>query len=311
MNSGIELIKAENELDGLNVLNDVRKAYIILLEKKALIKIAEENLAVAEEFKSKSTIRFNLGEATNLEKLTSEVQYAQAINNLEVLKNQYKIALHDLLVNMGIRIENSNYIPEIIDSLFYQPFNESIESIVTKTLNYNPTLLLYKLKQSASHINRKIAISSYLPDFRVGYKSQSINGVNDYYGINLGISVPLWFMFDQKGKVKEANAEIKLSETELESVNLNVISSVNKAFLNLKNSEKQLLLFTSTLSPEAEEIFRVANATFKTGEISYLEFLQAKQTMISIKESYITALKDYNLNLIELEKVIGKKLYKN
>lgn len=311
LNSGIELIKAENELDGLNVLNDVRKTYITLLEKKALIKIAEDNLTVADEFKSKSTIRFNLGEATNLEKLTAEVQYAQAINNLEVLKNQYKIALHELLFNIGIKVENKNYNPELIDSLFYQPFNENIESVVSKAMNFNPTLILYKYKKSASLINKKIAISSYLPDLKVGYKSQSINGVNDYYGLNVGISVPLWFMFDQKGKMKEADAEIKISETEFESVNLNVVSSVNKAFINLKNSEKQILLFTNTLSPEAEEIFRVANASFKTGEISYLEFLQAKQTMISIKESYINALKDYNLNLIELEKVIGKKLYKN
>jgi hypothetical protein len=31
--------------------------------------------------------------------------------------------------------------------------------------------------------------------------------------------------------------------------------------------------------------------------------------MITTKEGFVTALKDYNLNLIELEKSIGRKLF--
>ncbi|MFA7361674.1 MAG: TolC family protein [Candidatus Kapaibacterium sp.] len=309
LNGEIDIIVAENELDALNVLTEVRKAYIILLEKQSLIKIAEENSSVAEEFKTKSAVRFNLGEATNLEKLTADVQYAQAINNLEVLKNQYNIALHDLLTCIGIPHDNKSYNPVLTDSLKFKPFHESIESLLQKTAVSNPLLNLFGLKKSNSLINKKIAVSSYLPDFKVGYKSQSINGVNDFYGVNFGISVPLWFMFDQRGKVKEADAEIKINENEFDAVSLNVYSSVKKAYLNFKNSENQILLYMNTLSPEADEIFRVADAGFRIGDISYLEFLQAKQTMISIKEGYVSALKDYNLNLIELEKSIGSKLF--
>ncbi len=87
------------------------------------------------------------------------------------------------------------------------------------------------------------------------------------------------------------------------------MSTARKAYINLKNSEKQILLFSNTLIPESEEIFRVANASYRIGEITYIEFLQAKQTLITTKESYISALRDYNLNLIELEKSIGRKLF--
>jgi len=309
LSSAVDIVKAENDVAYLNILSDVRKSYFVLLEKQALIKIAEENSSVAEEFKSKSTIRFNVGEATNLEKLTADVQYAHAVNNLDVVKNQYKIALNDLLYSMGIKAGYENYSPVLTDSLTYIPFGDNIESVIQKTISTNPTLFLYELKKADSHIGKKLAISSYLPDFTVGYKSQSINGVNDYYGINLGISVPLWFLFDQRGKIKEANAEIKISENEYDETQLNIISSAKKSFINLKNSEKQISLFRNILIPESEEIFRVANASYRIGDINYLEFLQAKQTMITTKESFISALKDYNLNLIELEKSIGRKLF--
>jgi len=309
LSSAVDIVKAENEVASLNILTEIRKAYIVLLEKQALIKIAEENLAVAEEFKSKSAIRFNVGEATNLEKLTADVQYAQAVNNLDVLKNQYKIALTDLLYSAGIKTGYENYNPVLTDSLTYVPFTGRIESVIQKTISTNPSLYLYELKKSDSHIGRKLAVSSYLPDFTVGYKSQSINGVNDYYGINLGISVPLWFLFDQKGKVREADAEIKISENEYDETRLSIISSAKKSFINLKNSEKQITLYRNTLIPESEEIFRVASAGYRVGDITYLEFLQAKQTMITAKEGYISSLKEYNLNLTELEKSIGRKLF--
>ena len=309
LSSAIDIIRAENDVEGLNILSEVRKAYVSLLARQYLMKIAEENLSVAEEFRNKSTIRYNVGEATHLEKLTAEVQYAQALNNIEVQKNQNRIAVTELLYEMGIKNAVGNYEPVLSDSLMYVPYSGSLETVMEKTLKTNPVLYLSELKKTGSQIGRKLAVSSYLPDFTVGYKTQAINGVNDYYGINLGISVPLWFLLDQRGKVKEANAEIKISENEYDETYLNVMSTARKAYINLKNSEKQILLFSNTLIPESEEIFRVANASYRIGDITYLEFLQAKQTLISTKESYVSALKDYNINLIELEKSIGRKLF--
>ncbi|MFA5011175.1 MAG: TolC family protein [Ignavibacteria bacterium] len=309
LNNSIDIVRAENEVTNLNVINDVRRAYIILLEKQALINIAEENSIVANEFKTKSTIRYNVGEATNLEKLTADVQYTQALNNLEVIKNQYKNALSDLLYSIGIKEISNDYNPLLTDSLIYIPFSETIEMVLLKTKNTNPLLLLSGLKKSNSLIGKKIAISSYLPDFSLGYKRQSINGVNNYYGVNFGISVPLWFMFDQKGKIEEANAEIKISENEFDENYISVVNATKKAFVNLKNSEKQILLYKNALIPESEEIYRVANASYQIGEITYLEYLQANQTLIKTKENYFSVLKDYNLNIIELEKAIGKKLF--
>jgi cobalt-zinc-cadmium efflux system outer membrane protein len=291
------------------VISDVRKAYIVVQEKQVLIKLAEENLIVAGEFKAKSGIRYNAGEATNLEKLTAEVQYTQALNNLEVLKNNHKIALSDLLYSMGIKETLKIYNPVITDSLTFVPYDESLESIIERTLRTNPSIMLSEYKKNHSRINKKIALSSYLPDFSVGYKRQSLNGINNFYGLNFGISIPLWFIFDQRGKVEEANAEIKISENEYDETYNFIRNSVKKAYENRKNSEKQILLYKNTLIPESEEIHRIANAGYQTGEITYLEYLQAKQILVTTKENYISALKEYNLNLIELEKAIGRKLF--
>jgi outer membrane protein, heavy metal efflux system len=309
LNNSIDIVRAENDVAYVNILNDVRRAYIMLLEKSELVKIAEENCNVAFEFKTKSAIRFNAGEAANLEKMTADVQYAQALSSLEILKNQYKIALNDLLFSIGIKEYSNNYNPQLSDSLMYIPFNESLESVLIKTKSSNPSLILSGFKINNAVIGRKISKSSFLPDFTIGYKRQSIYGVNNFYGINFGITLPLWFMFEQRGKTEEANSELKISESESDEIFIGVVNSAKKGYMNLKNSEKQILLYKNTLIPESEEIYRIANAGYQLGDNTYVELLQAKQILISTKENYISVLKEYNLNLLELEKVIGKKLF--
>lgn len=309
LNNSIEILKAENKIVNFDVLNDVRKSYIELLEKNELLKIAEENLNVVTEFKNKTIVRYSVGEATNLEKLTAEVQYTQAVNTLETIKNKYSIALSELIYSMGIKFTPKDYNPIITDSLKYIVVDDNISNILSKSKTKNLSLLLSEIKKSNTLIGKRIAVSSYLPDFTIGYKRQSIKGVNDFYGVNFGISIPLWFMFDQRGKIEEANAEIKISENEYDETYLKVVNTVKKSFLNLKNSEKQIALYKNTLIPESEEIFRVANSSYQIGEVTYLEYLQAKQILITTKENYISVLKDYNLNLLELEKSLGNKLF--
>lgn len=307
--NGISLSEIEYNETTLSVLKEVRADFISLEEKMMLIKIKEENLNVAKDFKEKSAIRFNVGEANNIEKLTADVQYTQALNELEVSKNNFKVSLNELLYSMGIKNYNYSYLPEITDSLVYRPFTISLESLIELTSNNNYALKIAETKKLSSELSKKVAISSYLPGFSIGYKRQAMSNINDFYGINFGITIPLWFLFDQKGKIQEAEAEIKISENEFEGKHIEIMAEVKKTCLNIQNSEKQIQLYRQTLLPQAEEIYRTANASYNAGEISYLELLQAKQTLIAAKENYIYALKEYNLNLIELEKLIGKKLF--
>jgi len=83
---------------------------------------------------------------------------------------------------------------------------------------------------------------------------------------------------------------------------------ISKAFTQFTNQQKQVQLYKTDLLPQSEEIYYVASKSYEAGEITYLEFLQAKQILINSKSNYLKTMLDYNLSLIELETAAGFEL---
>jgi len=71
---------------------------------------------------------------------------------------------------------------------------------------------------------------------------------------------------------------------------------------------RQVELYISDILPQAEEVYRSASASYNAGEITYLEFLQARQTLISASSNYTNALFSYYRSIFTLEETIGQSL---
>ena len=82
------------------------------------------------------------------------------------------------------------------------------------------------------------------------------------------------------------------------------------AFTDHENNLKQVKLYVSDILPQAEEIYRTAIKSYEAGEITYIEFLQAKQTLINSRNNYINILFNYNRSIFTIEEIVGKSLIK-
>jgi outer membrane protein TolC len=80
---------------------------------------------------------------------------------------------------------------------------------------------------------------------------------------------------------------------------------ITSAYTAFANSRRQVELQQREILPEAEEIFRVANVSYHAGEATYVEFLQALQTLNSARNGIVDALVEYNKALIRLERTLG------
>ena len=94
----------------------------------------------------------------------------------------------------------------------------------------------------------------------------------------------------------------------MQIVKNNLIEKINSAFIDFINDEKQLTLYQNELIPQAQEILRTADLSYQAGEITYLEFLQAKFTAINAKINLVKSLFDYKEAIINLEESTGYTL---
>lgn len=296
--------ESESEHARLGVIASVKSAYYEALYRREALKIAEENLAIMEDFKRKSAVRERVGEGTHLESLTARVQHAEAVGARDAQRNHLASAMAELADAMGER-HTAGMVYELSDTLGFVRLDPSLERVLDDALRVNRMLRVQSLRAEAAAIDETLAWSELLPKFELGYSRQTLDGKTGFYGATFGITLPIWFMFDQKGKIEEAQANRVMAEAELRRQSNAVALGIEKAFAEFKNEEAQVRLYQAEIIPQSEEIYRTAVRSYEAGEITYLEFLQARQTLITAKSNYAGALYASNRALVSLEEAAG------
>jgi cobalt-zinc-cadmium efflux system outer membrane protein len=299
----LKLIQAER-----TVIKEVKIKFYKVLLNQYQIKYAYENLEITKDFLKKAEIRQEVGEGTYLEKLTARVQFTEAENNLQIVKNELIKAFSDLNFAMGLKLQTVNSSYNLLDSLVFTNYNISFEEICNKTSQNNLFIKIAEQNYKTSIIENKLAWISLLPNINLSYFKQFRDGNSGFYGASFGISLPLWFMFEQRGKIQETAASQSISESELELTKSEIILHLRNAFIDYENNLKQVILYLNDILPQAEEIYRTAAKSYDIGELPYIEYLQAKQTLLDSRNNYLQILYNHYLTIFRIEEISGESI---
>lgn len=294
----------------LSVAVNVRRAYIEAAYKTAKLKYMRHNTAVAEEFMNKALARYNSGEAGRLEYLTAKLQNSRAAGQIETAQTEAASAMSALariISGSDAAKEDADF--ALTDTLQYITADVTFEDLAGRVFSLNPAAKISGIQISAASIDHSLAWSSLLPSFSIGYNWQTIENNSDYYGISLGISVPLWFMFDQRGRIQEAKGNLQSSRFEMSLLRNQLMLQLKNAWSEYRKELRQAELYRSELLPQSLEVFNAAKANYESGEISYMEFLVSKQTFADVQNEYIDVLFGYNTALLNLEEVSAQPVF--
>ena len=291
------------------LVKQIKSAYFKVLADQSIVKYSEENLIISDDFYKKAQIRYNVGEGTNIEELTAKVQLSEAKNKLEIAKNNLNTSLAELNYVLGYGNQNKTSSLLLTDSLIYTEHNLSLETVYQTAEETNPQIKEAELNNGIAGVEKTLAWSSLLPNFNFAYFKQSRDGDSGFYGASFGISVPLWFIMDQRGAIQEASANESISEALLQQTKNEIRLKLKNAYTSYINNQQQIKTYNDDILPQTEEVYRTAIKSYDAGELSYLEYMQVKQLVINARENYITALFNYNKSLFELEEIIGKNIY--
>jgi len=180
------------------------------------------------------------------------------------------------------------------------------------TVNYLQELILSKEKQIAIHK------TDYYPEFSVGYFNQSmlgnhsVNGIEQYYGsdqrfqgVNATISLPV-FTRATKSKVNAAKIERQIAQTNAEFYKIRIENEYRIAVNNYIKTKTQLAYFENSVLEQVRLIIETSNLSYKSGNISTLEYIQSLNAAIDLKSKYNQILNRYNQTVIEIEYLVGK-----
>src|SRR6185295_11609526 len=109
----------------------------------------------------------------------------------------------------------------------------------TSALYQNPIYNLQQQQVSVSIAQWKLEKSKWSPSFQFGAFNQSIDKVTPFWGYSIGTSIPI-FKTGQSGRVKAANLQSKIAQSQFDNFKLNLNTAYTLALQRYKQNSEQL-----------------------------------------------------------------------
>ena len=101
-------------------------------------------------------------------------------------------------------------------------------------------------------------------------------------------------------RFREQQAELQYQEARL-----TVQTEVMQAYWTYELSSKQVEQYDNGLLRQASEVLEGKSFSYRRGEVSLLEVLDAQRTYDEVQAQYIETLFNYSVALVELERAVG------
>jgi len=86
---------------------------------------------------------------------------------------------------------------------------------------------------------------------------------------------------------------------------------VETAYQTFMAAKGGIAIYTDEIMPQVDESLKLNEISYQEGNTSFIEFLTMQKNLIETRVAYLNTLLAYNMAIINLETVSGKKLISN
>jgi len=298
----------EIDLLKLDIVFLVKQAFYSLLLSQENLKYAEQNLELSKDFLQKAQFKFESGDVAKVEVLRAQVEVAKAKNSLRRINIEAQLAK----ANLNYLMAQRKYEPlEVLGELKAKPIALELGTLKQRALSFRPEMKKIQFSLERQNLQKSFAIQTYLPDFEIGVNRHKMGGEGKWWDFTLSFNIPLFFWQPANGEMAEANANIRALHKDFEHLENAIALEVEDAYLEALAATSQIEMFEEEILKQAEEVYEMFSYSYKEGDISSLELIDARRTLIESQTSYVDALFNYRLAIASLEKSIGQPLEGN
>lgn len=304
---------AELEVAQLDLINQVRTAYETVRYQEHRARAIAHFDSTYTDYVRLSELRQRSGIAKSSELRLSQLKQGQIARQMEECLLDLAAAYNTLKSLIGHRGE----LVVKIDQEF-KPLHLLDSLLEHRDLERNPALKVSALEIEEARSEHRELKASLLPEIILGYENSSAVGMHEvggrerWHGLgsrfssySVGLAIPL-DLGASRAKSRALKLETAARVKADEQLRLDLISALTSATEDYRMRSRQYTYYLQDALPLSEEVLRVADKNFRTGEISYLEYLEALETMTEVRLSYLESCYELSLSVIKLHSLINK-----
>jgi outer membrane protein TolC len=288
------------------VINVAGTLYVHALGSRARAESARAQQQTAQALYDQALNLKQNGLVAGIDVLRAEVQLSTEMQRATVNANEFEKAKLQLARAIGLPLGQdfalNDRLPELPTS------DLTLDSAIEQAYRTRPDYQAALERVRAAEATRRAAASSLLPSVRVnadyGDIGLSASDAQVTYAVSGVVSIPIFQGGRFRGKLLEAEADLRQRRAEAEDLKASIYYEVRTAFLDLEATAQQLKTATRARDLAAQQLVQ-ARDRFAAGVASNIEVVQAQEAVAIANEQFISAQYGFDLAKGGLLKGIG------
>jgi cobalt-zinc-cadmium efflux system outer membrane protein len=287
-----------------NLLFNLRSQFVALLQAKAVLALATEELTYYDHLIDISRERLKAGDIAQIDFDRIELQRVQYESDLEaaiVNLRQAKIVLLQLLDDKT-PVEQFDIKGDFDFSDQLQP----VESFQQIALASRPDLRAALESVQQADTNHKLAIANGSTDPTFAVDSGANPPLGPYVGVN--VSIPLRIFDRNQGEKARTQLDIGKNQRQEDAVNAQVFSDVDSAYTQVEGTLTLLRPYKAHYLDQATRVRDTVTYAYLRGGASLLDLLNAQSDFRNVELAYLQLIGTYLTAAGQLNLAVGREV---
>lgn len=278
-------LRSDQDRTILDVELDAVSAFLMLYERRGMIRILEEQRGLAKQLVAATNARYRSGGGPQADVLRAEMELARVEAGFKSVEAETRAA--ESMLNASLGRPTSLSIPELA---YAPPSTEppALSTVVQAAFEGRPELRAGAAEIGRAEAEIDVMRSMYAPMamVRVGTAYTMAEGTGAM--LMVGISVPLWRSSLRAG-VSEAEAMARMARADLEAMRRMTEGQAAVAREELAAARAQLLSLRDDVLPRAKQAVAPSLSGYASGQLPLVAVVEAIRMLWSTQAELLAA----------------------
>lgn len=279
---------------------DVQTAYIDIQQAAENLTLASENLKSLEGIVRINEAKVRAGDLAQVELDRSRVAALQSETNQE----RARLALDQAKLRLQLLLGRSSAPSDIqtTGAIRRDVVRLPVETIREQALQYRPDLLTAQAAEARNRADLKLQLANAKVDLTLGAEvTRQWTGYGSGNSLGFSIGMPLRVYNRNEGEIARATREIAQAQARLAAVKAVVAMEVETAWRQYASAQRLLDNIETGMLSKAKSVREITEYSYRRGEASLIEFLDAQRAFNETVNSYNEARASYARSFYQLE----------
>jgi cobalt-zinc-cadmium efflux system outer membrane protein len=287
-----------------NLLFSLRSAFVQILQAKAVLQVAKDNLEYYDHILKVSRDRFQAGDIAQIDLDRLELQRVQYESDEQAAEVNLRTSKIDLLTLLNDRTP-----VEQVDAIGVFDFGDQLEPLDDyrrMAVDTRPDLQAAVQSVDKAVTDHKLAVANGSTDPTLSFDAGRNPPIDVYFGV--GVSLPLRISDRNQGEKLRTQLDITRNEKLRDAAQAQVFSDVDSAYATVASNLVLLRPYKEKYLQQAVRVRDTILFSYQHGGAALLDFLNAQSEYRSVELNYVNLVGSYLTAAAQLNLAVGREV---